>query len=95
MKNLMKNKKAKRRRANKLKKLNNDRKKINFYQIFRVNTDGSIETLRSARIGGTQMSRGVRIGRGVSFGGIDLLNFIGRDFQVENESGILILLGIF
>lgn len=69
--------------------------RLNFYQIFRVNTDGSIEPLRSVRIGGVQMNPGVRFGRGVSFGGIDLFAYIGRDFQVEEQGGVLIILGIF
>jgi hypothetical protein len=69
--------------------------RINFYQIFRVNTDGSIEPLRVVRIGGVQMGPGVRFGRGVLFGGIDLSNFIGRDFSAREENGALTLLGVF
>lgn len=69
--------------------------RINFYQIFKVNTDGSIEPLRMVRIGGIQMGPGVRFGGGVSFGGIDLFQYIGRDFQVEEQSGILIIVGIY
>lgn len=69
--------------------------RINFNAIFRIHSDGSIEPLRPVRIGGVQMSPGVRFGRGVSFGGIDLFNFIGRDFSAEEQNGVLILLGIF
>jgi hypothetical protein len=69
--------------------------RINFYQIFRVNTDGSIEPLRMVRIGGVQFGPGVRFGGGVSFGGINLSQYIGRDFQVEDKDGILIVTGIF
>ena len=69
--------------------------RINFYQIFKINPDGSIEPLRSIRIGGVQMGPGVRFGRGVSFGGIDLSNFIGHDFSAREENGILVLTGIF
>ena len=68
---------------------------INFYQIFRVNTDGSIEPLRPVRIGGVKMGPGVKFGRGVSFGGIDLFSFIGRNFRVEEQNGLLIITGIF
>jgi len=68
---------------------------INFYQIFRVNTDGSIEPLRPVRIGGVQMGPGVKFGRGVSFGGIDLFSFVGRNFRVEEQNGLLIITGIF
>ncbi len=69
--------------------------RINFYQIFRVSPDGSIEPLRIIRIGGVQMGPGVRFGRGVSFGGVDFSNYIGRDFSAREENGILILTGIF
>jgi len=71
------------------------KQRINFYQIFKVNNDGSIEPLRSVRIGGVQMGPGVRLSKGVSFSGIDLSQFIGRDFAVEEQTGILVIKGIF
>lgn len=73
--------------------MNNQR--VNFYQIFRINSDGSIEPLRILRIGGVQFGPGVRFGRGVSFGGVDLSQYVGRDFQVEEQNGILIIVGIY
>ncbi len=69
--------------------------RVNFFQIFRLNADGGIEPLRPVRIGGVQMAPGVKFGRGVSFGGIDLFSYIGRDFRVEEQNGILIITGIF
>lgn len=69
--------------------------RINFYQLFKINPDGSIEPLRLIRIGGVQMGPGVRFGKGVSFSGIDLSQFIGRDFEVENQSGVYVIKGIF
>ena len=69
--------------------------KLNFHSIFRLHNDGSIEPLRVIRIGGVQIGPGVRFGRGVSFGGIDIFNFIGRDFQVEEQQGVIILIGIY
>ena len=69
--------------------------RLNFYQIFRINTDGSIEPIRIVRIGGVQVGPGVRFGRGVSFGQIDLSQYVGRDFQVEEQNGILIVVGIY
>jgi hypothetical protein len=41
------------------------------------------------------MGPGVRFGGGVSFSGIDLASYIGRDFLVEDQSQILIIKGIF
>lgn len=69
--------------------------RINFNAIFRTHNDGSIEPIHPVRIGGVQMGPGVRFGRGVSFGGIDLFNFIGRDFAVEEQNGVYVLVGIF
>ncbi|MEK9165981.1 MAG: hypothetical protein AAB525_03970 [Patescibacteria group bacterium] len=69
--------------------------RLNFYQIFRINNDESIEPLRIVRIGGIQFGPGVRFGSGVFFGGIDLTQYVGRDFQVEEQSGILIIIGIY
>jgi len=69
--------------------------RINFYQIFRVNADDSIEPLRVIRIGGVQMGPGVKFGRGVSFGGVDLSQYIGRDFAVDDQSGVLVIKGIY
>jgi hypothetical protein len=68
---------------------------VNFYSIFRVNADGSIEPIRLVRIGGVQFGPGVRFGSGVSFGGVDLSQQIGKNFLVEEVNGILIIVGIF
>ena len=69
--------------------------RINFYNIFKVNVDGSIEPLCFIRIGGVQMGPGVRFGKGVSFSGIDLSQFIGRDFATEKQAEVLVIKGIF
>lgn len=69
--------------------------RLNFYQIFRIHSDGSIEPIRVVRIGGVQIGPGVRFGRGVSFGTLDLFQFVGRDFQVEEQNGVLIISGIY
>lgn len=69
--------------------------RLNFYRIFQINPDGSIEPLRIVRIGGVQFGPGVRFGRGVSFGGVDLTQYVGKDFQVEDQNGILIIIGIY
>ncbi|MEI7749784.1 MAG: hypothetical protein WCJ25_02170 [Candidatus Moraniibacteriota bacterium] len=70
-------------------------KTVNFYSIFRVNADGSIEPIRPVRIGGVQLGPGVRFGGGVSFGGVNLSQQIGKDFLVEEIEGILVIVGIY
>jgi len=69
--------------------------RINFYSIFRINPDGSIEPQRVVRIGGVQIGPGVRFGGGVSFGGVDLSQYVGRDFSVEVTDGIYVIVGIY
>ena len=69
--------------------------RVNFFSLFKINTDGSIEPLRVIRIGGVQFGPGVRFGRGVLFGNIDLTQYIGRDFQIEEIGGITIIVGIY
>jgi hypothetical protein len=70
-------------------------KRMSFNSIFRTHPDGSIEPLRPVRIGGVQMGQGVRFGRGVSFGGVDLYQYIGHDFSVQEQGGVLIIVGIY
>jgi hypothetical protein len=69
--------------------------RVNFYSIFRLNADGSLEPTRRVRIGGVEMGPGVRFGQGVSFGGVDLSQYIGRDFAVEIVGDVYIITGIY
>ncbi len=69
--------------------------RINFYQIFTVRPDGSIEPIRRVRIGGVEFGPGVRFARGVSFSGIDITLYVGRDFEAEENGEVLVLTGIY
>ena len=69
--------------------------RMNFYSIFRINSDGSIEPIKPVRIGGVQMGPGVKFGGGVSFGGVNLSQYVGRDFSVEDSNGIITIVGIY
>ena len=71
------------------------KKRVNFFYLFKQNSDGSIEPLKIVRIGGVQMGPGVRFGNGVFFGNINLFEYIGKDFEVEEKDGIVIILGIY
>lgn len=67
----------------------------NFYEIFNVNTDGSIASKeKTIRIGGVQFGPGARF-KNVSFSGVDLSKFIGRDLEVREENDIYIITGIY
>ena len=69
--------------------------RTNFNSIFQLNNDGSISPLQIIRIGGVQIGPGVKLGRGVLFGGIDLYNFIGREFETNQENEVLVINGIY
>lgn len=66
-----------------------------FYEIFQYHPDGSIEPKQQVRIGGIQFGRGVRFGKGVSFSGIDLAKYVGKDFEAEEDNGVLKLIGVY
>jgi len=69
--------------------------RINFYEIFNVNDDGSISSKEKVvRIGGVQFGPGARF-KNVSFSGIDLSRFIGRDLEVREEENVYIITGIY
>ena len=68
---------------------------MNFNEIFIIHPDGSIEPRQPIQVGGVSFGPGVRFGRGVSFSGIDFSLFVGRNFQVREENGILDILGVY
>lgn len=65
-----------------------------FNELFTVQ-NGTISPKVSIRINGIEMTPGVSFGRGVSFGGVDLAQFIGKDFEVENHNGIYEIKGYY
>lgn len=69
--------------------------RMKFWQIFKVYPDGSLEPIRRIKIGGVEFGQGVRFTRGVSFSGIDLTLYMGRDFEIEEQNDVLVLKGIY
>ena len=70
-------------------------KVLNFYDIFKLNADETVEPIKVVRIGGVQMGPGVRFGKGVFLGEINLFDFVGKKFQVEEQDGVIIITGIY
>ncbi|MBI2013817.1 MAG: hypothetical protein HYS87_03260 [Candidatus Colwellbacteria bacterium] len=69
--------------------------RINFHEVFNVNADGSIESKEKIiRIGGVQFGPGARF-KNVSFGGIDLSKYIGRDLEIREENNVHVIIGIY
>lgn len=69
--------------------------RVNFDSIFIQHPDGSLEPRQRIRVGGVTFGPGVKFNRGVSFGGVDFTNFIGRDFEVETDNSVLVIKGIY
>ena len=69
--------------------------KTPFWEIFNVNSDGSLEPKKRIQIGGVQFGPGVRFGKGVAFGGIDFTMYIGRDLEVVERGSICVITGIY
>lgn len=67
---------------------------VSFWEIFRRNTDGSIEPTRIVRIGGIKMGPGVRLGSGVKFGGIDLTQHTDSNLRIQEQTDSTSILGI-
>lgn len=59
--------------------------KVHFSELFSVQ-DGMVQPKTPVHINGVTMGPGVFSGAGVSFGGVDLTQFIGRHLEVERMS---------
>lgn len=66
-----------------------------FTSIFIDHGGNTIEPIQRIRVAGVTLSPGVRINRGTIIGGVDLTQFIGRDFEVETQKDILVITGIY
>lgn len=69
--------------------------RVSFWQVFRVRPNGAIEPIRVVKIGGVQLSPGVTFGKGVTFGGVDISQFVGNDLEAEERDGILVVTAIY
>lgn len=69
--------------------------RISFNSVFTQYPDGSLEPTRRVKVGGVEFGPGVRFSKGVAFAGIDFTLFIGRDFDAQEEKGVLVINGIY
>ncbi|MFK2295088.1 hypothetical protein ACIXMS_09670 [Bacteroides fragilis] len=65
-----------------------------FNELFTVQ-NGTISPKVSIFINGITMTPGVSFSGGVSFGGVDLSQFVGKDLEVENHNGIYEIKGFY
>jgi len=69
--------------------------RMSFDTIFITHENGSIEPRQPVRVGGVTFGPGVQFGNGVSFSGVDLTQFRGRDFEVGTDGDILVIKGVY
>ncbi len=68
--------------------------RMRFDELFN-NSNGVVTPKVTVQINGVTMSPGVSFGGGVLFGGVDLTQYIGKDFDVELQSGVYVIKGIY
>ncbi len=69
--------------------------RVNFQSLFVRHEDGSLEPRQRIRIGGVEFGPGVRFTQGVQFAGIDLTLFVGHDFEIDVDKGVIVIKGIY
>lgn len=70
-----------------------DRERFN--TIFNETEDGTLEPRVQVKINGVTFGPGVKIGKGVAFGGIDLHLYKNYDLAVEKKNGIVVIKGVY
>ena len=71
-----------------------DIRRYRFDDVFHVE-GGRISPRIPVQIGGVTMGPGVSFGRGVSFSGVDLSNYVGKDIAGYIENGVMIIKGFY
>ena len=69
--------------------------RMSFDELFRRNADGMISPRLPVQIGGVTVSPGGASGRGASFGGVDLAQFLDKDLDVEIQDNVHVIKGTF
>ncbi len=69
--------------------------RIPFWDVFRKNPDGTLTTERVIIVKGVRLGRGVTFGEDTLFGGINLHYCQKYDIQADEENGVLTLRGFF
>ena len=69
--------------------------RIEFWKLFQVNPDGSLQVIRRLSMGGFTLEPGQRIERGVTFSGFDIFQYTGRDLEVNEQNGVDVVTGVY
>jgi urease alpha subunit len=68
--------------------------KKHFDELF-TNQNGMVNPKVTVHINGVTLSPGVSSGVGVSYGGVDLTQFIGKYLEVELQNGVCVIRGVY
>ncbi len=69
--------------------------RMSFDQLFqRTAAVGMISPRVPVQIGGVTMTPGVPFGGGVNIGEVDLIQLVGKDFDVEVQDGVHVIKGV-
>ena len=69
--------------------------KTEFWKIFEYNINNVLVAKKDIGIGGLTIDKGYKIGRGITFNGIDLFQYIGHYLEVERYKGVYRIKGIY
>lgn len=69
--------------------------KFRFLEVFQKNQNNTITPKRNIRIRGAIFGPQVTFGPGISFGGVNIFDFIGFDIEADEEGDILNIKGFY
>ncbi len=70
--------------------------RMSFDQLFQRTAEvGMISPRVPVQIGGATMTPGVAFGGGVNIGGVDLIQLVGKDFDVEVQDEVHVIKGFY
>jgi hypothetical protein len=69
--------------------------KVNFFEIFQQNPDGSLSPKVKMNVNGIQFGPGVSFSPGVFFGGVDFYKYKNLPVAVEKQGDIFMIKGFY
>ena len=69
--------------------------RVTFDSLFNRLPDGGLEPRQKIRIGGVVIAPGVHFSQGAIFGGIDLTQYLGHDFEIDVDDDVVVLKSIY
>lgn len=66
-----------------------------FNDLFEVSPDRRLTPRQAIKIGGVMIGPGITFSPGVYIAGVDITNFIGHNIEVQDEGGMLSIIGFY